>query len=550
VVLNKFLFVKRYEMKEINPVRQVLIDFIKNKIWIVLGYLILGITFIGLMIFTLDSYRPRFHSDAATAGMLAIEQVRTGNLLVNGWAYSQDFWPMFVFNSVYFLNGLVESVFLRTQIWVGLQNITLIILTWILLKKLNKSHNKIFFLAYLFSGLSVLWSEFYFGQGQYGNVLLFILASTVIITSMIESNKKFGLNWVLLAAVLTYANSTSIRYVPLFYVPAAASLIFLLVKRPEYRKSAISILLNLAISFVVGLMIFSWLKGNLIFLDGVNNSGLISYASMLQNNVPRVLDGMFSLLSDEMVGHRLVSATGIIFFIKLILGLTLVGLGLTVIKKSINGDSSLKPVQIFMAVFTLVLLTVSLLSVLFMSTSINRIATARYLMIAVFFLIVLSSISDMFKSIRMRFVIVFVMALVAISNVWELYLKPVGKPHHFDAIIQKLEDEGLTYGFATYWNADVVTVLSDYKVKIFHVHDGSLLPWHFMSTKSFYQNPDNDKSFVLLSEEEDARLQKPFFPEAGEPQKVISMDGYKVYVFNADFSKKVTGWLQEFNNSK
>jgi hypothetical protein len=70
-----------------------------EKYLLLVSRLLVFIALASLILFTLYSYRGRFHSDAATAAMLSLEQWRTGSLFVKGWYYSQDFWPMFVFNS-------------------------------------------------------------------------------------------------------------------------------------------------------------------------------------------------------------------------------------------------------------------------------------------------------------------------------------------------------------------------------------------------------------------------------------------------------------------
>lgn len=51
-----------------------------------------AIVLLSTTIFTLVTYRHYFHSDAATAAMIAPFQKQNG-LFVPGWNYSQDFWP-------------------------------------------------------------------------------------------------------------------------------------------------------------------------------------------------------------------------------------------------------------------------------------------------------------------------------------------------------------------------------------------------------------------------------------------------------------------------
>lgn len=514
--------------------------------WLLLSNAMVVLTIASLLFFTLSSYRTRFHSDAATAGMLAVEQLRAGRFLLNDWAYSQDFWPMFVLNSVYFLDGIVESVFLRTQIWIAFQDVTLFILAWVLLNQLTSGLNRNIFIIYLFSGVSFLWSEFFFGQGQYGNVLLFTLAATVLILNIIRSGKYFGIAGALLFLVMLYANSTSIRYVALFYVPAIVSLAFISIARVELRKTALALSLNVSLSLLFGLLLFFWLKSNYVFLDGVNSSSLVSYESMLLNNLPRAADGFFSLLSDEVVGKRLASLEGGLFFLKLFVGFFLVVLGFLVIKNGVKNYKECDPSNMYILVYSLTLFLIALISVLFMSTSVNRVATARYLMLPVFFLVVISSSARFFKLSIFKNLALISIAVVGVWNIFTLYIKPFGNPHKFDPIINKLKDEGLVYGVASYWNADVITALSDYKLKVFHVEGDKFLPWYFMSSPDFYKPNNAGRSFVIFSDDEIKNSKPAFFSGMGDVEKVISFDGYKVYVYMGDFANHIPDWLRAF----
>ena len=514
--------------------------------WLVLSNFMVVLTIAGLLLFSLSSYRTRFHSDSATAGMLALEQLRTRSLLLKEWAYSQDFWPMFVFNSVYFLDGFVESVFLRTQIWIAIQDVSIFALTYVLLNKLTSSLNRNFFLIYIFSGLSFLWSEFFFGQGQYGNVLLITLGATVLVLDIIKTGKHFGIAGVLLFLVMFYANSTSIRYVALFYAPAIASLAFISIVNVQFRKTATALALNLSFSLLFGLLLFSWLKSNYVFLDGVNSSSLVSYETMLLENLPRAVDGFFSLLSDEVVGKRLASIEGGLFFLKLFVGLFLVTSGFLVVGNGVKNYNERDPSNMYTLVYAATLFLISLISVLFMSTSVNRIATARYLMLPVFFLIVISSSAPFFKISIFKNLALIVMAFIGVWNILTIYVKPFGAPHKFDPVINKLKEEGLVYGVATYWNADVITALSDYKIKVYHVDGEKFLPWYFMSSPEFYKTMNADRSFVIFSDDEIKKLKPTFFSNMGNVEKIIGFDGYKVYVYSGNFFDHIPDWLSAF----
>lgn len=73
------------------------------------------------------------------------------------------------------------------------------------------------------------------------------------------------------------------------------------------------------------------------------------------------------------------------------------------------------------------------------------------------------------------------------------------------AIIDLVERNNLSYGYAEFWNANVVTVLSDSRVKIRSVkfEDNQVLPYYYQSSNSWYNDREGvDRYFLLLKENE------------------------------------------------
>ncbi|MCR5782996.1 MAG: hypothetical protein K6G90_09725 [Clostridia bacterium] len=78
------------------------------------------------------------------------------------------------------------------------------------------------------------------------------------------------------------------------------------------------------------------------------------------------------------------------------------------------------------------------------------------------------------------------------------------------AIEEYLEAKGLTYGFATFWNAGPVTVISDNTIRVRNVNvneDGTVTPYQYQSEDEwFIPQPDQDTYFLLLDSSEYDRL--------------------------------------------
>ena len=83
------------------------------------------------------------------------------------------------------------------------------------------------------------------------------------------------------------------------------------------------------------------------------------------------------------------------------------------------------------------------------------------------------------------------------------------KTSHEEQIAAHLEDQGLTYGYATFWNAGAVTLLTDSRVTVRSVEivDGKLVPYIYNASAKWYEGQGADEQyFVLLSDAELSQL--------------------------------------------
>ncbi len=106
-------------------------------------------------------------------------------------------------------------------------------------------------------------------------------------------------------------------------------------------------------------------------------------------------------------------------------------------------------------------------------------------------------------------------------------------------IAQELVEKGYTFGYATYWNANIIQELSDGKVELANLHredDGGFSLFHWSSIQQYYE-PDyaQGKVFLLLTEEEEGVLAGSRILQAG--QEVFRGSGYVIYDYkgNRDF---------------
>lgn len=110
-------------------------------------------------------------------------------------------------------------------------------------------------------------------------------------------------------------------------------------------------------------------------------------------------------------------------------------------------------------------------------------------------------------------------------------------------VAQMLEEKGYTFGYASYWNANIIQELSNGKIELANLHredDGSFTLFHWSSMQRYYeQGYPKGRVFLLLTEEEENALKGSGLLQAGREN--FRESGYVVYDYetNADF---LTAW--------
>ncbi len=103
---------------------------------------------------------------------------------------------------------------------------------------------------------------------------------------------------------------------------------------------------------------------------------------------------------------------------------------------------------------------------------------------------------------------------------------------------QQLKENGLTYGYATFWNSQAITVLSDSEVRAANVdvNENGIAPCAYQANQNWFEMQEGiNEYFVLLSHGEEATLMATsdwvYFDLMAV--KRIDLDGYAVYVFDS-----------------
>ncbi len=98
-----------------------------------------------------------------------------------------------------------------------------------------------------------------------------------------------------------------------------------------------------------------------------------------------------------------------------------------------------------------------------------------------------------------------------------------------------LEDNGLDYGYATFWRANSITVVSDSRVKCrsVNINENGIEPYNYQGMDQWFEEqPDQEKYFLLMTDIEKSNLEKSgsSLPEL-EHEEILA-EGYVIWVFD------------------
>jgi len=132
------------------------------------------------------------------------------------------------------------------------------------------------------------------------------------------------------------------------------------------------------------------------------------------------------------------------------------------------------------------------------------------------------------------------------SNSGNQWGQPGQRHVHAMGIVNFLEKHELQYGYATYWNAGILSVLSDEKVRVRQIQLSGGIPVpmrHLSSNRWYLPNAWAGKTFLLLSNEEASLIDQEEMKVYG--QKIIqklSFGNYTIFVFAHNIAAGMPGW--------
>lgn len=521
------------------------------------------------------TYRSMMHSDAVALNMMADEVYRTGQLFPSEWNYPNgDLWAFYGHLFILPFLPFVKNGFAMHAVAAAVTGALVLLGVWLLAKVLEiRLELRLLLMAVLTSGVSHFFAEQVFGQLTYGTVLLlFVFQLYFFFTywKSVASQRPDG--WALtgLCAVLfiVFLSNPS-RAIATNLAPLIGGFFFWGIHLTSMRRWPEKKILRHAMvkpALIAAAAILAGGIGHAIILtqthfhNGVSNVLYIA-PSDFPRNVMGTLRGWFNIAGGlPSPDEHVIGIRGINRAYRMLAGFCLLVFPAYLWRSLRNQrDDTIR----FLTVTVLTTFCIALFFQLFTTVPdmISLEASARYLVVTVFMIALAATV---LLNQRMPIEQTWNIPLTAmiclvpfLSSGFFIFIKPglviqpsspwklSRAPAPMEAVINRLERENLHYGYSSYWNANLITVLSKGAQKIRAIHPISLpIPMPHLSSNDWYRpSAHQGPVFLLLSAKEyDVIDWREMDAWLGMPSRSLLEGDWKIIVYPFNISARLPRW--------
>jgi len=516
-----------------------------------------------LLYYATIGYQLQLHSDSSVMNLLAQEIHDSGRFFPHDWYYANgDLWiafPQLVILPLlsFFPNGfaLHAAASLATAVLV-------LASAWAAGSLLDMSRPaRLTLLLVLAGGISSNMAENLYGQAAYGTLFAWSCLLAWSGWRLLHARGAARWRWAGLFALLVLQVSWSnpSRALAFYLLPLLAALGSVLLPPASAARRRAALLV--AALLIAALLAGAALHG--MVMRSVGNSGLpppswLDFDGMVRNTLG-TLRGVLSLLGGlPGAGTPVASLAGGLSAARLLSALALLVLLPWAVLRALR--SPRRGARHYFAVYTLATFVLNLLVTL--ATSVPDMnapeASARYLVPALLCALVLLSAHavDEFRWSRPLAVAgLLALLLVGLSGFWNYrwpdgpaYVAPgrVGEHTIYRKIAAYLEQQGLQYGYSSFWSANTMTVFSAGKVRArpIALDSGLPQPVRHLSSARWYEGDNwQGPTFLMLNYDDAAKLDLVRLAALlGQPVRVLDYGGCKIFVYDHNIAAAMPLW--------
>jgi len=512
---------------------------------VVLGtYVVLIAIFLVLyLVYSFGSFKAHFNSDSAANVLFAREMIYQRTLFPQWNNSTGIFMPLLMPNLLVMpiFIGLLHDGFAAFRAAVAVDQLLMLALLWWLSGKMGLSRaGRLFLVAFIVVSPSLpfmIQTTMLAGKAWTFVFLLLIawLAQAVVQARDSRQLARSALALSLIAGVIFVDLANAAVIVPGMAAGFAAQ--WVAGSRRDTRRMLLLAGCMLAALLVGQLILHTALRGNTYALL---NHAFTDLPSAVEH-LGLFARGMIEMLGAVSVGATPYSIAGAASGAKFVLLLIALAAPFHLLGRYLKLDN---PHVRLLTVVWVVSFAIRLYVYLFTGISDGNPGTARYFIVEILLglMLVTFHLQQSMKDVALG-KLVLLMAIVPFALTSPLLGKPVSVPSKDQRLLSQLERNQLRFGYATFWNANAATALSNGAVVVRPIEfDGGLLaPKRWLSSDRWYEgNAESGESFLLLSQEESRSLDLSLlFSTIGKPVRTIDLEGYVAMVYPFDLMTRL-----------
>lgn len=518
-----------------------------------------------LVLFITFDYQLIFHSDAAAKNLLAQEIHDTGSYFPKDWNYiNNDLWVFYTHTFIVPLLSFMRNGFAAHAVSDLVTAALILWSSWKVTGMLGQSPvARLLSMCLITCGMSEIMAEHIYGQAAYGSMYYMGCFLLYAYWSLVHAQQRARLGWgaatIVLAALVFWANPQ--RAVVFYGAPlllAAAALLAMDVKAAPgavrataTRHARFAALLMAGI--VVGVALNSYTLRHVINHRGLTQMNWLTYDAMV-HNAQSIFGGLMGILGGlPRQSAAVASPEGAYQLLRLLAALALLLLAPAALWRAAQQQHR---GRMFVAVYTLAALAINLLIMLTttLADMTSPEASVRYLvpplllMVMVFAGETLERPAPKLAGRAAALGCVAVLATSAapsfLSPYYQLFDSAPAQlmlPTPDQRMIEFLRNNGLKYGYASFWNAGKLTVLSGHDIKVRQVliENGLPVPMRNLSSNRWFR-PEawQGETFMLLRPAELKLLDtERMAAELGQPVRTLRYEDWTVLVYGVNVAR-------------
>ncbi len=543
---------------------------VSDKLSLGLAILFLFIN-LGLLIwYIFVGYQWWFHSDSAAQVLFAREIAVSGKLYPSDWNYVNNdlgifsrylfILPLLSFMpagyTVFAISGIIYSALVLISIW------------WLTGVTQAGYARRIWVIAIISAGISGFMAENLFGQISYGPAVLFSSIILILLYKYLNSPDKrqsYHGTALLLILIIIFCSNPA-RAIVYYGIPLAGTIAWYILARENFKpsKKLYRLIVFIAAGILTGTFLHLLLSSMIISVAGAGQAHWLSYEQMTRN-LSLTLKGLLATLGGlPTPDGKVLSLHGIYDALRFTSTLIVIGMipytFLRILKTGTDG-------MFLIAVYSLIMLV----AVFFLQVTTSLpvmtapIQSFRYLVppLVLFLILVLIQPLEWWSRPFAAF-FTLVIAGVLVTSGFPAYVKSdADSTLHWtlhrksgsnaEKLIDFLLSNGLHYGYATFWNAGNISVLSSEKVLVRPVYIDRGLPVperHLSSIRWFLSDTWSGQTFFLLTKDEWPAVDLPLLKTyLGEPDRELTHANYRVLVFSDNPAGILPEWDPGFDTA-